>query len=170
MKIKKLAYCGLFATLIGAASQIAIPLQPVPINLALLAVVSAGALLGAKYGTFSVIVYILLGAVGMPVFTGFRGGLSVLAGLTGGYIVGYAVTAFVTGVVCQKTQKTLPVFLGMCVGTALCNVIGTAWFCLITGSPVAAAVYACVLPYIPGDILKIIGAIFVFKKFNKHIK
>ena len=170
MKIKRLAYCGLLAAIIGAAAQIALPIQPVPINLALLAVVSAGALLGAKYGTLSVVVYILLGAVGVPVFTGFRGGLGVLAGVTGGYIVGYTVTAFVTGIVCQKTKETLPVFLGMLIGTALCNAIGTAWFCLITGSSVAAAVSVCVLPYIPGDILKIIGGIFIFKKFNKHIK
>lgn len=170
MRIKKPAYCGLFAALIGAASQIALPIQPVPVNLALLAVVSAGALLGAKYGTLSVVVYILLGAVGMPVFAGFRGGLSVLTGVTGGYIVGYAATAFVTGLVCQKTKKTLPVFLGMFVGTALCNAIGTAWFCLITGSSVTASISVCVLPYIPGDIFKIIGGIFIFKKFNKHIK
>ena len=97
-KTTALVLCGIFAALMAICSFITIPLgfTPVPINLATLGVFLTGGILGKKYGSISLIVYILLGAVGVPVFAGFKGGLGVLAGPTGGYIIGYLAAAFLT--------------------------------------------------------------------------
>jgi len=94
-----LVVCGLFAALTAICSYISIPLgfTPVPVTLGTLAVFLAGGILGKKYGTLSITVYVILGAVGVPVFAGFRGGIGVLAGPTGGYIIGYIAAAFIVG-------------------------------------------------------------------------
>lgn len=98
-----MALCGLFAALMAICSFISIPLgfTPVPVNLATLGVFLAGGLLGKKYGTVSIAVYVLLGAVGVPVFAGFKGGVGVLAGPTGGYIIGYIAAAFLVGLLVE---------------------------------------------------------------------
>ena len=95
--VKTMIYCALFAALTAVCSQLAIPIQPVPINLALLSVYIAGGLLGGGMGAASQAVFLLIGAVGVPVFAGFRGGVQALVGPTGGYLIGYAAAAFVTG-------------------------------------------------------------------------
>lgn len=102
-KTTYMALCGLFAALMAICSFISIPLgfTPVPVNLATLGVFLAGGLLGKKYGTLSLTVYVVLGAVGVPVFAGFRGGLSVLVGPTGGYIFGYIAAAFLIGLLVE---------------------------------------------------------------------
>ncbi len=108
-KTTYLALCGLFAALTAICSWISIPLgfTPVPVNLGTLAVFLTAGLLGPKYGTISIAVYALAGAVGVPVFAGFRGGLGVLAGPTGGYIIGYIVAAFIIGVLISAFNKRL---------------------------------------------------------------
>ena len=164
MKTKKLIYCALFGAVISIMSLISIPTQPVPLNMALFGVLLAGGMLGKKYGTLSVVVYILLGAVGIPVFAGFRGGIAVLAGPTGGYIAGYLVIAFLTGLVYEKTRKlkfTIPVII---ISVILCYVLGTAWYCCIMKSSVLSALALCVFPFIPADIIKIVLAAIVLKK------
>lgn len=95
--VLKLVLCALLTALLAVCSQIQIPLPYVPINLALFAVHLAGALLGPLYGGLSVLIYLLLAAVGVPVLAGFRGGLGALMGSTGGYVVGYIFTAVIAG-------------------------------------------------------------------------
>ena len=104
-----MALCGLFAAVTAICSWISIPLgfTPVPVNLGTLAVFLTGGLLGKKYGPISLIVYTLAGAVGLPVFSGFRGGLSVLAGPTGGYIIGYIVAALIIGLIITGVMLAL---------------------------------------------------------------
>ena len=99
---KKIALCGLFAALTAVCAQISIPIGPVPINMAHLSVFMAAGILGSKYGALSQVVYLCLGAMGLPVFSGFMGGLGRLTGPTGGYIVGYVVTAFDVGFLFEK--------------------------------------------------------------------
>lgn len=168
MKTKKLIYCALFGAVISIMSLISIPVQPVPLNMALFAVLLSGGMLGKRYGTLSVIVYILLGAVGIPVFAGFRGGLAVLAGPTGGYVLGYIAVAFLTGLICEKTRKikyTAPI---MVISVMLCYVLGTAWYCYIMKSDVWSALTLCVLPFVPADIIKIVLATLVLYKIKSH--
>ena len=108
MKTTKLVTCALFAALTAILSQIAIPIGPVPINLATFSVFFAGALLGAKAGALSQLVYLLLGIVGLPVFSMFRGGPGVLLGPTGGYLAGYVLAAFLVGFITEQRGDSLP--------------------------------------------------------------
>lgn len=137
----------------------------VPINLALFAVHLAAANLGAKYGGLSMLVYVLLGLTGAPVFTGFSGGAGVLFGKTGGYILGYILSALVTGFLCRKWGRKFGWMCGaMTIGVAACYAFGTAWFMMITGTPLLASLFYCVLPFLPGDAVKILLASFLARR------
>lgn len=182
-KTTALVLCGIFAALMAICSFITIPLgfTPVPINLATLGVFLTGGILGKKYGSISLIVYILLGAVGVPVFAGFKGGLGVLAGPTGGYIIGYLAAAFLTGLLVElvftktgtdsgqrsaksSSSRFIGIILAMIAGLAACYALGTAWFMISTGTGLGAALISCVIPFLPGDAAKIIvGALLVQK-------
>lgn len=181
-----MALAGLFAALTAICSWISIPLgfTPVPVNLATLAVFLAGGLLGAKYGAVSLTVYALVGAVGAPVFAGFRGGLSVLAGPTGGFIIGYIAAAFVVGAIVSAAFKqrertgasakpslrlSLTIAAGMVAGLAACYALGTAWFMFSTHTEFVPSLLACVVPFLPGDAIKIIAGTLLTKKLKKHV-
>lgn len=166
MNTKRLVYCALFAAIISVASQISVPVQPIPINAGMFAVLLCGGMLGKKYGTISVVVYILLGIIGAPVFAGFRGGLGVLAGPTGGYILGYIIIAFVTGAVCEWTKKLKYIVPFMMLAVVLCYLVGTLWFCITTGNGFISALSMCVIPFIPWDIIKVILASTIIKKYK----
>ncbi|MDO5422992.1 MAG: biotin transporter BioY [Eubacteriales bacterium] len=158
-KTQMLALSALFAALTAACSQIQIPLPMVPINLALFSVHLSALLLGKKYGALSQAIYILLAAVGVPVMAGFTGGLGILMGKTGGYAIGYILSAFLTGLICEKWGTE---FWKMCiaavVGCAACYVLGTIWFMVVTGLDLGTSLAYCVLPFLPGDAVKIVLA------------
>lgn len=97
MKNKKMVYCALMAAVLCVISPLSIPVGAVPISLATLGVMLAGALLGAQLGTLSVLIYLVLGWVGLPVFAGYSSGFTCLFGPTGGYMIGYLFLAFLTG-------------------------------------------------------------------------
>ncbi len=167
-KTLSLVLCGLFAALTAAFSQIAIPMVPVPINLATFAIYLAGAILGAKYGTISQVVYVLLGLVGIPVFSMFRGGVSVLFGSTGGYIIGYIFVALIVGLFSQKfNAKLLPI--GMILATIVLYTFGTIWYMILSGAELIPAVMACVVPFLIGDGVKIIVATVVSIALKKAL-
>jgi len=168
-KTKKMILCAFFAALTVVCSMITIPLpfSPVPINLAVFAVLCAGVLLGPKTGTLSQIVYVLLGLVGLPVFANFQGGPGVLAGPTGGYIVGYIVAAFLAGFLSKGSNFNIPRITGALVVALLaCYTLGTLWFIFVTKTPLMAALGMCVIPFLPGDALKIIAAVLLSKKLR----
>lgn len=183
-KTTYMALCGLFAALMAICSMISIPLgfTPVPVNLATLGVFLAGGLLGKKYGTISLAVYVLIGAVGVPVFAGFRGGLSVLAGPTGGYIIGYIAAAFLVGLLTElflgrksaavqkagspRVKELLLCAAAMVVGLAACYLLGTAWFMISTHTGLWPALVSCVFPFLPGDALKIIAGSLLVQKLR----
>lgn len=157
----KMVLCAFFAAITAVLSQIVIPIGPVPINLATFAVFCAGALLGAKYGACSLVIYAVLGAVGVPVFAMFRGGLGTLAGPTGGYIIGYIPAAFITGFIVERINRNNKVMLysvAMLAGMLTYFIFGTAWFMISTNTGLWSALTICVLPFIPGDLLKIVLA------------
>ena len=159
----------MFAAIIAVASWIAVPLPftPIPINLGTLAVTLAGAFLGYKYGSFSVLIYILLGAVGVPVFAGFTGGIGHIAGPTGGYIVGYITSAFLCGLIIDTIGRNDPEWwvtaAAALTGTASCYVLGTIWFMILTNTGLAASLSMCVIPFLPGDAFKITAAVLIIK-------
>lgn len=168
-KAGNLVFCGLFAGLIAVFAQVQIPLAGlVPISLATFGVMTCGLLLGGRSGTLAVAAYILLGAAGIPVFAGFKGGLSVLMGPTGGYIAGYLPCAALAGLAVPALQEKM---LGRCVlllaGTAACYLLGTAWFMRATGRTLAESLSLCVLPFLPGDAAKILLAAFLAPRLRR---
>ena len=157
-RIFQIVICALFAAMTAIFSQIAIPIGPVPLNLATFAVFCAGALLGPKLGALSLGIWALMGAAGVPVFAMFRGGLSVLARPTGGYILGYIPAAFITGLLIEKINKTNKIFLhgvAMLAGMFTYFALGTLWFVLSTNTGFAEAMTICVIPFLPGDFIKL---------------
>lgn len=155
----RLVAASLMAALTAVCSQIQIPLPAVPLSLSLFAVHLSGALLGPLWGPVSQVVYVMLGLAGVPVFAGLRAGPPVLFGNTGGYLVGYILAAFATGQAASRLPCRLPFLaLGMAVGTLLCYTFGTAWFMALTHLSLSSSLGACVLPFLPGDAVKILLA------------
>lgn len=170
-----LCYIALMAVMMAVCAWISIP-GPVPFTLQTFAVFAALVLLGGRRGTFAVVVYLLLGAVGLPVFSGFRGGLAALLGVTGGYILGFLAAAALYWLMTAKLGDSLPVVVcGCVVGMAACYAFGTAWFMALytaqTGPmTVGGALSACVLPFIPFDALKIALAILFSRRVGRFLK
>lgn len=139
--------------------SLSIPVSPVPISLGTLGIYFVMTVLGMKLGTISVLTYILLGLVGLPVFTGFTAGPGKLLGPTGGYIIGYMFMALICGYFVDKFNNSLPLYLlGMVLGTAACYFFGTIWLASLTHSTIPQALMLAVVPYIPGDLAKLIIA------------
>lgn len=152
----RLAVTALFAALTAAAAQFSVPVGPVPVSLATFSVYLAGGILGASGGAASQALYLLLGAAGLPIFAGFRGGAAVLAGPTGGYLLGYAACAWVVGALSRRAgRKILTLVLSMILGTAVLYFLGTAWFMFLTKRGFWEALLLCVFPFLPGDAAKI---------------
>lgn len=168
----------IFTALIVVCSWIRVPVQPVPFTLQTFAVFVTAGLLGSKRGTISVIVYILLGIIGVPVFAGqVKSGPSVIAGPTGGYIVGFIFTAIVTGLIVEKAAnklegvaKIVVTALAMLVGDVICFAIGTIWFMILMKNGLVATLGLCVFPYIIPDIIKIIVAVIIVDRMKKYVR
>ena len=167
MTTKKLAYYAMFAALTVICAQIAIPLPgDVPLSLATFAVMLSGALLGTWGGAVSQLVYVLLGAVGVPVFASFSGGVGRIVGPTG-----YILMALTIGLIMAKTKKKFYIYLlAMAAGTIVCYTLGTAWYVFSTRTALLPALTACVFPFLPGDVVKIILASLVACQLQKWIK
>lgn len=172
MKTKTMILYALFAALTVVCSMISIPLPftPVPINLATLSVFLAGGLLGSKGGAISQSVYVILGAVGLPVFHSFTGGFGVLTGPTGGYIIGYVAAAWLTGFLIEKLGHGFyKNMISMIAGLFVCYTLGTLWFMYITSTGLTAALMMCVVPFLIGDAVKIIAGSILVQKLYKLV-
>jgi len=118
----------------------------------------------------SVILYVIIGAIGVPVFSGFEGGFQKIAGVTGGFIIGYIPCALSTGLIVELSGKKLWSYAtGMAVGTILLYICGAAWFMLQTGSPLAVSLALCVTPFLIGDAIKIILACIAAPKLRSAL-
>lgn len=168
---KKYIFCGLFSALIAICSQLAIPVGPVPITLGTFSVFLAGVILGPRYGMLSVFIWVLLGAFGLPVFSLFRGGLSILVGPSGGYIVGYIAAAGIVGFFSQSFSPSFRVLIpSMILGNMACYLLGLAWFMYITKLPFWSALSLGIFPFLIGDMLKIIAAALFVHKLYPHVR
>ena len=145
--------------------SIPLPFSPVPISLTNFAIFLAIFILGMKNGTISFIIYLLLGAVGVPVFSSFRGGLQVLAGPTGGYLIGFIFLALIMGFALDHfNRKLVPTIIGMIIGMAVCYAFGTVWLAKLLSLSFKEGLMMGVIPYLPGDAAKIIIAAIVGPK------
>lgn len=166
-----LALCGLFAAITALCSWITIPIgfTPVPFNLGLLGVFLASGILGRKYGTISLLVYVCMGGVGIPVFAGFQAGFGVLLGPTGGYIIGYIAAGFIIGGILDSpfyAKRLLRCIAALLLGLAACYSLGTLWFVFSTGTTLWAALLSCVFPFLPGDAVKIAVAALLIQRLR----
>ena len=176
MKNKKLttyqmAVTALMAAALCVLGPLSVPIGAIPISLSNFVICLTAWLLGPKFGTLSVAVYLLIGLVGVPVFSGYGAGIAKLAGPTGGYLVGYLLLAFIGGLFIEKS-KGQPVIsgIGLVLGDAACYVLGTIWFMILTGADLVSALGWCVLPYLPGDAVKIVLAAVLTMQLDKRLK
>lgn len=153
-RAREIVLVGLLAAMIGVCSQIILPIGPVSFNMGVFAVFFAGAMLSPLWAATCVGVYVMLGVIGLPVFAGFNAGPQALVGPTGGYIIGYFALAVCTALGVKYTQAFVLRLLAGLGGLAACYTFGTAWFMVLTGSQLASALLACVVPFIVPDIAK----------------
>lgn len=172
-KTRTLAFTALLAALTAVLAQIAIPLPftPVPLTLGTLGGYLAAGLLAWQSAAMSQLVYVFIGAVGIPVFAGFTGGFGIVMGPTGGYLIGYIVSALVAGLIIGKTNgKFYWYIIAMIAGTFFCYLFGTVWFMAVTKTGLAASLTACVIPFLPGDAIKIVLASLLSFKLRPILK
>ena len=172
---KELTQSAIFTALICVMSIITIPIGIVPVTLSLLGVMLAAVILGTKKGVVSVLIYILCGLIGLPVFSGFKGGIQVIVGPTGGYIYSYLLTALIIGVVSDKLKPNgimayVITFFSCCFGILFCYLFGTLHFAAVTDVSLSDAFFKCVAIFIPFDIIKAVVASFVGNIVKKRLK
>ncbi len=168
---RDLVLTGMFAAILCVMAQITIPIQPIPFSLSIFAVFLIGAILQPRYAFLAALVYLLLGAFGVPVFAGLKGGLTHLTGPTGGYLMAYPLMTLVTSLIHQfgKKYRIISLSIGMTISLFLCYLIGTLWFTHITGKTLYVALTLCVFPFVPFDIVKIILAVSVSLLIRKAL-
>lgn len=179
-QIRAAVLCGLFAAFTAVFSQISLPIGPVPISCSLIAVYLAGLFLPVKTAALSQLVYLLLGIIGVPVFAGFQSGAARLAGPTGGYLLVYPVMALILSLAMVIYDKKLArkplaaraayIVSAMLVSLIVCYAAGTAWFTVFSGSSFQKALSLTVVPFIAGDIAKIVLCTVVTLSARERLK
>lgn len=171
LSLKDLIACGIFASIIAVVAQISIvvPFSPIPFTMQVFGVCLVAVILGAKKGFITLMVYILLGAIGVPVFAAYSSGPTVLFGKTGGFILAFPLMALLIGYVSEKFKRIHYVLGAMILSLMLCYAIGTIYFSFITKIPVQKAVFFTVIPYIPLDIVKVIMASLIGVQVRKRL-
>ena len=175
-RTKDLAYIALFTALIAVGAWIVVP-TPTRIDFTLqtLGIFLALGVLGGRRGTLAVTAYLLLGAAGAPVFSGFSGGLSALASPSGGYLLGFFFTALFMWAVEKKTDKLWKLGVSMAAGAVIYYAFGTAWFMMVypmggEGVGLMTALAWCVVPYLPFDAAKIALALALTGRLRRHVR
>lgn len=166
MKTKEMLLSGLFGALTAIFSQIIIPMGVVPVSLATLSVMLSTVFLGKKWGTLSQIIYLSLGVIGLPVFHGMQGGIGVLMGPTGGFLLGYPLFAWMMG---WMTERRHPLVLSMIAGTVTCYLFGCIWFWMLTKGTLWSVFLSCVIPFLPVDGLKMLITWWLSKRLQGKI-
>lgn len=173
MKTQKLVTYAFFSALSVVLSQFSlhIPFSPIPINLALLSVFICSGMIDA-YGSFiSQLIFILLGAIGLPVYANFSGGIGVLFGPSGGFLFSYPLIGVIVGIITKKSgRKFYTLILSMLLGLFVCYSLGTIWFAYITNTSFINSIALCVAPFLFFDIVKIIIASALVMKLRGRIK
>ena len=172
-KTRDIVYMSVFTAMISICSWISIPAS-IPFTLQTMGVFTTVGLLGGKRGTLTVLTYILLGAIGIPVFAGLTGGISVLLGTTGGYIIGFLLSALLMwGIETIMGRNQIVLAFSMIAGLIVCYVFGTAWFMLIYTQHsgvigLSTVLGLCVIPFIIPDLIKIGVALFLTNRLKKR--
>lgn len=162
--VYQLTFMALMTAVMCILGPISLPVGPVPVSLMTMVIYLAVYVLGMWAGTGSCCLYVLMGLIGLPVFTGYTGGLSKLAGPTGGYIIGYCFMALIGGMILEKThRKLVPALLGWGVATVVEYAFGTVWYMALTHNSLGYALAICVVPFLAGDAVKIVAGTMLGK-------
>jgi biotin transport system substrate-specific component len=170
LSIQQLSVIGVMTAVICILAPLSIPIGVVPISFTNLAVYIALYVLGVKKGTISYLVYLCIGFIGVPVFSGFTSGPGKLFGPTGGYLVGFIFMAVIAGIFIDRfTDKMYLCFLGMVIGTLVSYLLGTLWLAYVGEMNLKAALAAGVIPFIPGDLAKIVISMLIGPQIRKQL-
>ena len=168
--LRMTVYASLMAALIAAGAYLALPIGPVPIVLQNLFVFLSGLLLGPRWGVASVGVYLMAGALGLPVFAGGVGGIGRFAGPTGGYLLGYLPAVYVIGWISKKSKGRAAVdVLAMVCGSIIIYTCGVSWLKILSGMTLAKTLVVGMYPFILGDVIKIAAAVPIAKALRPII-
>ncbi|MFI3210362.1 MAG: biotin transporter BioY [Peptostreptococcaceae bacterium] len=171
MKSKDLVLCSLFASITVICAQISLPIGSVPFTLQVFSVMLVSLLFDKNKSFISILVYVLIGAIGLPVFANLTGGFGILFGPTGGYILSLPICAYVVSSLNEKFSKNnFQTFLIMVFGLLIVYLFGTSQFMLITKNDLLTSLSLCVLPFVIFDLIKIIMAIYISKIISKKLK
>ena len=162
--VNNMVHCALFAALLAVCAWISIPVTDVAFTLQTFGIFLTLGLLGGKRGSGAILIYLLLGAAGMPVFSGFRGGIGVLAGVTGGYLWGFLFSGIIYWAL-ERIGK-LP---AMIAGLLVCYLCGSLWFYLYAGGGIWVILLRCVVPYLIPDGMKIALAYSLSRRLSRHL-
>ena len=173
--VHRLTRIAIMAAVTAVLAPLSIPVGEVPVSAATLAVMLGGLVLGKTEGAASAAVYLLLGAAGIPVFAGYTGGLSILLGVTGGYLLCYPVLAWICGRLDELLEKkgmavSFAMITAMAAGTAVLYACGTVWFVILTRMQFTAALAVCVIPFLPGDLLKMAVCVLIVPQIRKALE
>lgn len=166
MKTKRLIICALFTAIICIVAPFCVMVGPVPITLTLFALALSAFVQGSSMGAVSTLVYILIGIVGLPVFSGFNGGMGILMAPTGGFVVSYVFVVLILGR-CKNAKKKSHIIMLCAVALAVCYTFGIVWYMLVTKCHITTALMLCVVPFAPFDIIKLYAAYKVGKEIKK---
>ncbi|MBQ9208040.1 MAG: biotin transporter BioY [Oscillospiraceae bacterium] len=172
---KELAFTAMMAAMLAVCSWISIPVLQIPVTLQTLGVAFALILLGGRNGLIAICVFLALGAAGAPVFSGFKGGLSVLGGPTGGYLVGFVFMGLVYILVTHKRENNkVWQAVGLAAGLLVCYAFGTGWFMVVSTAAgnsrsIGAVLMLCVVPFLLPDGVKLAGAVIIGNAVKKRL-
>ena len=170
--LQRMVYASMFGALTAIGSFMVIPLYPLPITLQTLFTGLAGILLGSYTGALSQIIYVILGVIGLPVFAGGRAGIGTLLGPSGGYLIGFIVGAYVIGKIQETRQKAgfAWTVMALVVGNLVIYTLGTLQLSLVAHLSLFKAVLVGVVPFLIGDILKLLAATWIYLKLRNNVK
>jgi len=169
-KISQMASIGVMTAVICILGPLSIPIGVVPISFTNLAIYITLYTLGMKKGTMSFFIYLMVGFMGIPVFSNYRGGPSILLGPTGGYLIGFIFMALIAGYFIDRFFNNFFLcIIGMILGTAVCYIFGTGWLAYQANITASEALAVGVIPFIPGDLAKIIISAFIGPKIQYRL-
>ena len=165
-KTKDIVLCGIITAVLCVLCPVAIPAGAIPITLSTLVIYIITSVFNLKISLISITIYILIGCIGLPVFSGFSGGIAHILGPSGGFIIGYFPMILCISLLNENRLKRI---VGMCLGTALLYICGCSGFALSTDNKPMTIISVSILPFIPGDTIKIITADLIINNFKDKI-
>ena len=168
--VKTMSFCAVSAAVMCILGPMSIPIGAIPVSFTNFVIYASLFVTGKRRTTLSVVIYLLLGIFGLPVFSGYYGGFGKLMGPTGGYLIGFVFLAFIGGTFIEKSKGSKVIsFVGLVLGTAAAYLFGTAWFVVSMGCTWVYAFAVCVMPFIAIDIIKIILALIAGPAVRKRL-